>query len=293
MIQLRIGSTRHTVYRVIRSHDRQRTGIYRLTERRKKVLNHIALGDNRIVSVLSTFGHGIRYEMLQRGYRGERLVKLTASQSAYFCSTKRTAQHRIFTERLLHSAPARVAGKIEHRTIADMSTLQTHFLTDYTAHFLKQSFRPCSRQPYTRREHCSADSHMTVRSLFSQEHRDAQAGVLNDILLQCVSGLGSLLRIQSIVQRLLRPRVGTIHSPQHTCVTLAYQLLELLGRNHVLTFYSIHLPSKRTKQLTNLFLCRHAREQIVYTSLYGQLRILIRKLLGLSLCTHCRCHKKQ
>ena len=269
MIQLRIGGTRHTVDRVIRSHDRQRTGIYRLTERRKKVLNHIALGHNRIVSVLSTLWHGIRNEMLQRGYCSERLVKLTASQAAYLSCTKRTAQHGIFAERLLYSAPARVTSKIEHRTIADMSTLQTHFLTDYTAHFLKQSFRPCRRQPYTRREHCGADSHMTVRSLFSQEHRDTQASILYYVLLQGVSGLGSLFRIQSVGQRLLCPRVGTIHRPQHTCVTLAYQLLELLGRNHVLTFYSIHLPSKRTKQLPYLFFCRHAREQIVYTSLHG------------------------
>ena len=64
-----------------------------------------------------------------------------------------------------------------------MSALQTYFLSNHFSNPFYQRWVPGGSHSETRWENGSTNSHVTMRRFFSEEQGNAQAGVLNDILL--------------------------------------------------------------------------------------------------------------
>ncbi len=179
------------------------------------MLPEVALTKDALVTVLSAFGRSVTDEMLQRGQCSIGLVKMSGTQAIDLGRTHLTSQKRVLTHRLLHTRPAGIPRQVEDGTITDVGTLQSDFLTNDLTHLAGQFGLPCSGHTDARGEYGGTDSHVAVGCFLGKEQRNVEARALEVVALQGIAGLGGQLRIETVVERLLRPGVGAERGPQH------------------------------------------------------------------------------
>ena len=107
-----------------------------------------------------------------------------------------------------------------------MATLQTDLPANHLTSPFYQVRIPCGSHAEARWEHGGADGHVTMWRFLCQKEGNAQARVLYDVSLEGIASLCSQLWVQTVLQRLLCPGVGTVGPPQHTDLTLGNVLLE-------------------------------------------------------------------
>ena len=285
--QRAVGGAGHTVDGVIGSHDGESSGINSHAEWREEILKQVAGANGGIVAVLATLRHGISQKMFQRGNRGIRFLNLTAAEAFDHCSSNDAAQRRVFAHGLLDAAPARVAGEVEHRAIADVGALTAYFRGNHFAGLLNERGIPCGGHADAGGENGGPDSHVAVGSFFGNEHGDAEARILDGVFLQRIAGHGCQARSQTVFNGFACPGVGAVDGPEHAGATVFQQRLESVGHFDMLARANrIHFPSQRTEQLPDLFFNRHPAKQVGHSGFDRERGIQIVTFFGSCCCRH-------
>ena len=300
-----IGRAWHALNGVVRSHYGCCTSLDSLFERQQQFGAQRTLAHLHRIAVVSARRHAVCGKMLERTEH-VLAVRCLALHALNYSRTEHRSQPRVFAEALFHTRPARLASHVEHGTVAHIAALRAHLAAHSVAHAVHKVGIPCAGTRQSRRIYGRADCHMTVRSLLSKQNRYAETGLLHCIFLQSVDGFGCKFGIKSRFQRLLRPRIGTQHSPERTYRGLAHHVLEFLRHlNAFVACLRVHLPSERTAQLCYLLLNGHAAQKVGYSLLNGARRLLVDRCvndclalcLGSLLCScglrgQCRCKKQ-
>ena len=115
-----------------------------------------------------------------------------ALQTAHRRHPDAAAQVRIFAICLLGAAPARLTRQVQHRRQGIILAAHPHLACRCSKHFLHQLRVPGAGQPDRLREGSAAVSHQAMQGLVDEEGRDAQAGVLAQVMLDGIGCHGSL-----------------------------------------------------------------------------------------------------
>ncbi len=107
-------------------------------------------------------------------------------------------QEGIFAVGLFDAAPARLAGDIHHRRERLMRAAHAGFLRGHGEKPLNQFGIEGGAEPDGLREAGGVERGMAVEALFVEDDRDAEAGVLDEKLLDGVGQLGGGAGIQTL-----------------------------------------------------------------------------------------------
>jgi len=170
---------------VIAVHDRGQPGdLDRHLERKDVDLAQLARGDVRGRPVHAAFAHAIADEVFtgrQYAFRPALALQAAHVGCAHLCD-----QVRVFAERLLNAAPARVTRDIEHRRQRVMPTDRPHLGANHPGHLLDERGVPGARHADRLREARRAERHVPAAAFLVDHRRDAEARVLNQPALDRV-----------------------------------------------------------------------------------------------------------
>ena len=274
-----VTRTGNAVDLVVGGHHGEQTRLGHLLEGWQNQLVHLIFTDVGRSTIVSTFGPTVGRKVLDR--RNGRIVFIVLHASHNGC-THLACQERIFTKSLFHTRPTRVTCQVDDGTVADMGSLLTDLHGLSLSHLLEQFRIPGRGLSDGCREGSRTDGHVTMRTLFRQEHGNTQTGLLDAVVLQQIAGFDGIVRVQTILQCLLCPRIGTHESPQRTCAMFDHHLLRLIGQRDLVTFARIERPAKFGQQLACLLLQRHLLQEILHPIVQRGSRILV-NILGLIL----------
>lgn len=132
--KITVRRTRYAVNLVVRCHNGQRSGLYRLTERQQIDLMQLAQSHMHGRRVAPAFRAAVGSEVLQRGQHGILRVQPFSLQALHCFYTHRRNQERVFAEGLLRPAPARIAHHIQHRRVGRRPALAAGLQRYHPAH---------------------------------------------------------------------------------------------------------------------------------------------------------------
>ena len=167
---------------------------------------------------------------------------------------------RIFTVGFLGSAPARVARQIEHRREGLLDSGGRHLIGGGVEHAIDQRRVPGAGQSQSLWEAGGAVRHKPVQRLALEDLRDTQAGLLDQVSLDCVAQDGAVARAHL--------RIRAVEAEERLTGGLG---VELAGGVDDLD----GLLRALRGQLRDLLFERHAGQQVRDPLLDGQPRILI------------------
>ena len=118
-----------------------------------------------------------------------------------------------------------------------------------------------------------------MRTFLGEEHRDAQARLLDAIALQHVGCLHGIVRVQSVLQGFLRPRVGAHETPESPGPVFNDYLFSLVGQRNLVARALVERPTEFGQQLPGFLFRRHLAQQVVHALLNRLLRVFVDILL--------------
>ena len=185
---------------------------------------------------------------------------------------------RVFAEALLAAAPT---GIPQHIQAGYQGKVDAHFLQLLSCHLgsFAQQFRikgSTCRQVH--RQQIAVQGLVAVGAFGAKQGGDAQAGMLDDVFLDLVGGLGGQHTVQTGFKGLGRPGVCPVQAVQGAQAGIVFHLvLEFVGEDDVLPF-----PDEAGKaveplgQLAHLLPESHPGKQVGHALLYAKIGILIR-----------------
>ena len=292
--EIAVGGAGDAVEGVVGCHHRQGAGIYHLLEGGEEILVDGPHADGCGTAVLSALGGAVADEVLQCGEGGIGVLQLARAKSLHHGGSYLCGEHGVFSVGFLHTSPAWLAAEVEHRSVADVRTLQAYLLAHHLARLLCYLGIPGGSHAKTRGKHGGAYRHVAVGRFLGEEEGDAQTGVLQHIFLQGVARLCRHLGGESRLQCALGPGVGAVGGPEHADVALADVFLEALRGHHVLALDVVVVPGEGAAQLAYLLFQGHSLQQVAYSLLCGQVFVLVGECLfclcmgGNRQCQQCR-----
>ena len=178
-------------------------------------------------------------------------------------------QVRIFAVGLFDAAPARLARHIHHRRQRMMRAAQARFESRHREQRLHQRGIEGCAQRNGLRKAGSIRRRVAVQALLVEDHRNAQAAVLEEELLDGVGQLGHAASVLAAAG-IARP------ADLSQSAAVAKRLLRLLEIEVALRIHQrlgLRLPD--AQHLRGLFLQRHPREQVLDAPGGGQTGVFI------------------
>ena len=185
---------------------------------------------------------------------------LVSLEAAHRGDAQSRNQVRIFAVGFFHAAPARLARHIHHRRQRMMRAAQAGFQSRHREQRLHQrGIEGCAQRDGLRKTG-SIRGGVAVQALFVEHHRNAQAAVLKEELLDGVGQLGHAASVLAAAG-IARPA----HLAQSAAIAkrlLRLSEIEVAARIH--QRLGLRLPDAH--HLCGLFLQRHPREQVLHAS---------------------------
>ena len=105
---------------------------------------------------------------------------------------------------------------------------------------------------------------MSVRGLFCEQDRDAEAGGIHRIVLQEVVCLGGKGRIQAGFQGLPGPGIGPERGPEHSSVPVPDEIDILRGAGDgVVGDLFVHRPAEGADELSDFLFHGHPGQEVI------------------------------
>ena len=261
-------------------HDRARVRFLdRGVERREEGLADHALRVVARADVHAGLGLAVHGEVLQRrdDVAGVDLpVRLgRALQPAHGGDAHARHQVRVLAVGLLGAAPARIAHDVDDGRQRVLRAARARLLRDGGHDLLDQRGIEAGRQRDRLRVAGRAHALHAVQPLFVVQQRDAEARVLDDVLLQGVRQLRFLARVQVLLAVLVLRRARDLTQ------AVGEQRLRLVVREggaQLIVDQHAALREPVGGELRDLLFQRHAREQIGDALVRRQLRVEVLRL---------------
>ena len=175
----------------------------------------------------------------------------------------------VFAEGLLHAAPARIPGQVQHRRVDVVAAAHPSLSGDDGVDLLHQGLVPGAGQGDRLGKAGRAGGHEPMHALLVEERGDAQAGLLDEKLLD---GAGQLGR---------GPRRAPLRGPPELADSVREQLGQLAGEYlPVLVQENVDEldGAAEAVELSRLLRERHAAEQVGDPFFYGKLPVSVGRL---------------
>jgi hypothetical protein len=257
------GVRRNAVNLVVAGHHADGPGLAEhVAERMQERLAEHALGDVDRRAVLTGLRLAVRGEVLERGHDAALVLERgVALEAAHRCDAQARVQVRILAVSLLDSAPARVARHVHDRRERLMRPAHTRFVSRHGEKLLDQRRVERGAQADGLAEARGVARRVAVETFLVEDHRDAEAGVFEEELLD---GVGQLRHLpgRATHPRLSRRRTG-VARPAHLADTVpllerGFRLGEVEVTLGVQELFLLLLPD--ADHLRGLLFEGHARE---------------------------------
>ena len=270
--EIRVASGGNAIQGVVRGHHGQGAGVDGGLEGGQDVLLEVAHSDDGRIAVVAAFRDAIGDEMLEGGDHALR------GSAPHHRGSHLRGQIDVFSIGFFHAGPARFAGQVDDRAVADGRPLRLQFRADGFPHQLHEFRVPGGCQADRGGEHRRADGHVSVRRLLGQDDGDSEPGTVHRIALQGVVGLRGERRVESVLQGLPGPGIGAENGPEHASVLVLDEIPVGVGNGHAVGRYLVvHGPAQRAQELSQFLFDGHPFQEVVGPFLRGPVRIFVQR----------------